>query len=207
MAKKSKTKEKEHIELMWLEGVRLDTEDSGWAQKYSYVASSSTKRYYNCLYLLCRLSPCARNLMDYLSEEMSDDNMVSTDSFMRNGFNAFVVRITNKKVHYEDITIKKAIKELKDKQLIISVGIGRAKVNPMYFFKGSDAKRIENIKLVIKIGSKMPDNAFVWKSQDAILDSKLIAHKNSAKKNGSVISNEELEKMIESGIVEKQINL
>lgn len=207
MAKKDNTKEKEHIELMWLEGVRLDTEDSGWAQKYSYVASSSTKRYYNCLYLLCRLSPCARNLMDYLSEEMTEDNMISTDKFMRDSFDAFISRITNKRVSYKDISIKKAVRELKDKHLLITVGIGRAKVNPMYFFKGSDSKRIENIKLIIKIGSKMPDNAFKWHSQESILDSKLITHKKSANKIGSVINKDELEEMIKSGIVEKQINL
>jgi hypothetical protein len=175
-------KENKHIELHWQEGFKLDADEDGfrqkdWKKKYQYVAGSSTKRYYNCLYLLCKLSPCARNLMDYLSEVMDADNMISTTENDRSRFRVFIDKVTNGTVTYSDSAIKKAQQELKAKNLIISSGVSRAKVNPLYFFTGSDAKRLSMIKLTIKIGTELDDANFHWVSEELILDSKLKKHK------------------------------
>lgn len=209
MAKRQeKTKEKQHVELMWKEGIRVGTGDEEWYQKYSYIANSSTKRYYNCLYLLCKLSPCARTLMDYYSEDMNDDNMVDTHKGARDGFNEFMLKITKGKVGYSDIAIKKAISELKVKNLIAQISIGRAKVNPLYFFKGSDAKRIENIKLIIKIGSGLKEGEFVWHGKDVLDDSKLPKHRRIAQSHDGVILNGDVvDELMKKGFVEKEIKL
>lgn len=175
-------KENKHVELHWLEGYKLDEPDAfgkqrGWSKKYEFISQSSTKRYYNCLYLLCKLSPCARNYMDYLCEVMDKDNMVSTGRTDKERFSAFISKITNGEVTYGDPAIKKAIGELKDKNLIKQSGIGRAKVNPLYFSNGSDAKRLESIKLTIKIGSGVSDDNFKWISEEVIPDGKIAKHR------------------------------
>lgn len=177
-----KEKENKHVELRWMEGYKLDDpeiERNGWNKKYSFISQSSTKRYYNCLYLLCKLSPCARTYMDYLCEVMDKDNMVSTGKTDKEKFSAFISRITKGEVTYGDPAIKKAIGELKDKNLIKQVGIGRAKVNPIYFFNGSDAKRLETIKLTIKIGSGVDDKNFKWNTNETIPSGSLNKHRHS----------------------------
>jgi hypothetical protein len=45
-------------------------------EAYKSIVRSHTKRYHNCLYLLAGLNTCARNLMDFLTEQMRADNIV-----------------------------------------------------------------------------------------------------------------------------------
>ena len=188
-------KENKHVELHWLEGYKLDVDEDGfkqksWNKKYEYVAQSSTKRYYNCLYLLCRLSPCARNLVDYMSEVMDKDNMVNTSAPDRKMFIEFMAKITRDAVTYSDSAIKKALQELKAKNLIIPKYVGRALVNPLYFFSESDAKRMNMIKLTIKIGTELADADFKWQSEDVVPDSKLAKHRAIAKEH--MLTNKEI---------------
>lgn len=176
------SKENKYVELHWLEGYQLDEPDengvrSSHKKKFGYVAQSSTKRYYNCLYLLCKLSPCARNYMDYLCEVMDKDNMVSTGKTDKEAFIKFISKITKGDITYGDPAIKKAIGELKSKKLIKQTGIGRAKVNPLYFTNGTDSKRLEHIKLTIKVGSGKSDKDFKWVSEEVIPQSKLAKHR------------------------------
>ena len=187
-------KDHKTVELHWIEGYKLDVDSDGiieksWNKKYTYVRQSSTKRYYNCLYLLCRISPCGRTLMDFLSENMTDDNMVNTKQADTIRFITFISKITNGEVTFKEVTVKKAYKELRDKNLLIPIQKSRYKVNPLYFFNGSDAKRLETIKLTIKLGTGLSENDFKWVSDDVILDSRLKRHKAVAGK-GIVLERE-----------------
>ena len=110
------------------------------------VELSHTKRFHNCLYLLAGLSPCARNLMDWLGEEMNDKNIVYHTEDSRKAFNDFIAMITNDKVRYADQTIKQAWGELSASGLLIKQGSRSAfLVHPKYFFNGEQNKRIERI--------------------------------------------------------------
>lgn len=185
-------KENKHVEMHWIDGYKLDVDDEdfqeiNWKHKYTYVSQSSTKRYYNCLYLLCRLSPCARTYMDYLSEVMDGDNMISTTSSDRQRFIEFISKITKGAVGYSDIAVKKAVRELTDKRLILKRSLSRYKVNPLYFFNGSDAKRIETLKLIIQIGSEKVD-AYKYIQSTEIDDSKLERHRKAAIKDGEEVN-------------------
>lgn len=151
-------KKLQKIGITWIEGIRLDAEEDGfiqksWETKYQNVVVSSVKRYYNCLYLLAKLSPCARNLMDYLSETMDKDNLVRSSEHDRLAFIGFMSEITSEEINYGHQVVKNAYTELADKNLLLRKHKGLYKVNELYFFKGSDAKRIKSIRLQIEIGS------------------------------------------------------
>lgn len=146
------------VQISWLEGIKLDADSEGyqevtWDSKYKNVAVSSVKRYYNCLYLLSKLSPCARNLMDYLTEEMDDSCLIRSSKHDRERFMKFISDITGGEITYGHQSVKNAYTELADKNLLIHKQKGLYKVNELYFFRESDGKRLKAIKLSIQIGS------------------------------------------------------
>lgn len=145
------------VQLTWLEGIKLDADSDGfqeitWNTKYKTIATSSVKRYYNCLYLLAKLSPCARNLMDYLTEKMDEGNLIRSSKHDRTSFMEFISSITNGEVTYGHQAVKNAYGELAEKNLLIHKQKGLYRVNELYFFNESDSKRLKAIKLSIQIG-------------------------------------------------------
>jgi len=121
------------------------------------VRMNYMKRYYNCLYLLAGLSPCARNLMDYLTEEMDEDNEVRSDVGVRAKFISFITKITYglktspTGIVYADPTVKSAFTELSSSGLIISRRKGVFEVNKKFFFLGKEEDRLNAIILEIKL--------------------------------------------------------
>lgn len=121
------------------------------------VRMSYMKRYYNCLYLLAGLSPCARNLMDYLTEEMDEDNEIRSDIGIRDKFRGFITKITYgletspDGISYTDQTVKSAFSELSSTGLIKSKRKGVFEVNKKFFFLGSEEERLNAIILEIKM--------------------------------------------------------
>jgi len=178
----------EYVELHWMEGYKLDVDvdgykKMGWDKKYSFIAQSSTKRYYNCLFLLCKLSPCGRNLIDYLTEIMDKENIASTVEAERIKFREFMSSLSNGVVDYSDSAVKKAFQELKVKRLITSVSMSVIRINPLYFFKGSNASRIKQIKVTIKANSSDDLIDFKWIGQEVIKNDRIIKHRAGAKKD------------------------
>jgi hypothetical protein len=119
-------------------------------QAYSSVVSNHTKRYHNCLYLLANLGTCARNLMDYLVEQMTPDNIVYSNKHTRDSFRELISQISETNIDYSDSSIKKAFNELSSKGLIRPLERGVFKVNPMYFIKNGDEDRLEMIKVELE---------------------------------------------------------
>ena len=123
------------------------------------IELSHTKRFHNSLYLLAGLSPCARNLMDWLGEEMNDKNIVYHTEDSRIAFNEFIGLITNGNVSYADQTIKQAWSELSSSGLIIKQSSRSAfLVHPKYFFNGEKNKRIERIVAKLIFDNNGEDN-------------------------------------------------
>lgn len=108
--------------------------------------TSHTKRYHNCLYLLAGITGCARNLIDYLAQVMDKNNMIYSNSTARK---SFINEMKRGSVEYKDDTVKKAFKELKDKNFLLPDAIGSYQVNPKYFMKNNDDKRAELIKVIL----------------------------------------------------------
>ena len=127
------------------------------------IVMDHTKRFHNCLYLLAGLTPCARNLMDWLTEEMSDTNIVYHTADSRKVFNEFIRTITNKQVSYADQSIKSAWGELSRAGLIIARPTRATfMVHPKFFWRGTDKDRILKIMAKITFDNKGVDNFFIF---------------------------------------------
>lgn len=122
--------------------------------KTKNIEMNYVRRYKNCVYLLCQLSTCARTLMDYISEHMNDENLIRHDNIMREEFVRFIEGITDGKVVYGHDAIKKAILQLKEKNLIISQARGVFMVNPEFFMKNDDTKRIDMIRMILEFSAR-----------------------------------------------------
>lgn len=137
------------------------------------VSITATKRYHSTLMLMFALPECARNLMDYLMEKMTDENIVHSNQFTRDSFNNNIyaawleyfkadcqkegsvnfkidpTKLAAKK-KYSDVTIRKAFGTLRGKGLILSQTRGVFMVNPEYFFKKSEASRLDKVKMYLE---------------------------------------------------------
>lgn len=118
---------------------------------YVVVQKSHINRYRNCLFVLMGISGCPRNLIDYLIEHMSDNNIVGNNSMTRGGFLA----ACNKAgvPEYSDSTIKDAFKQLVVVNFLIPLQKGFYAVNPQYFFSGAENDRNKMIKLTLEFSA------------------------------------------------------
>lgn len=118
---------------------------------YVTVTKSHIKRYRNCLITLMGISGCPRNLLDYLVDNMSENNIVGNNSMTRNGFMDSCIKagITV----YSDNTIKEGFKELSKLGLLLPLQRGFYAVNPQYFFSGEENDRVKMIKLTLEFAA------------------------------------------------------
>lgn len=135
---------------------KYEKEDGIWLpnKKTKNIEMNYVRRYKNSVYLLCQLSACARTLMDYISENMTDENHFRHDAVMRKEFIKFIEGITNGKISYGHDAIKKAVLSLKEKNLIMTQARGVFMVNPEYFMKNDDSKRIDMIRMILEFSAE-----------------------------------------------------
>lgn len=120
------------------------------------VVCNYVKRYSNNMFLLAKLSPCARLLLDFLSENMSQDNVVHTNAVGRNEFITFVSYVTHGEVKFSDSTVKNSISQLRSHKLLFSASRGTMVVNPEYFFKGNEEERMRLVKVMYEANLVVP---------------------------------------------------
>jgi len=150
--------------IEYISGWKWDEDGGGSPMKLPVlkqepVVMSHTKRYHNCLYLLSGLSRCAKTLMDYLSEEMNDSNIVYHTKESRKTFIDFVAEITQGKTVYADQSVKQAWAELSKSGLLIKRDTKATfKVHPKFFSKWHEKKRIDDIVAQISFNNKGVDN-------------------------------------------------
>ena len=118
--------------------------------RYKQIMMNFTKRYHNCLYQLAGLSSSARDLLDYLTERMDDNNIVYSSAITRKNFLEFIEGITDGKITYSDSTVKKAFASLVEKKILFPKGRGAFQVNPEYFWKQNEEKRMDQIQLELE---------------------------------------------------------
>lgn len=117
---------------------------------YKSVVCSHTKRYHNCLYLLAGIGSCTRDVMDFIAEEMDEDNVISTNSYFRSKFREKISALTNGSVKYCDSSVKKSLHILNSKGLIRGIRRGYSMVNPEYFWKNDDSGREKTISIELE---------------------------------------------------------
>lgn len=140
--------------------------------KTKEIKMTNTKRFHNCLYLILGLSKCQRLLMDWLSEEMDDDNMIISDEHMRSKFIKFIssINVEGKKLSYSDQTVANAFSDLANREdLLMRKAKGRYRINPEYYWRGNDEDRINAIMMQIQFDSENTNfkitrkaNEYVW---------------------------------------------
>lgn len=113
------------------------------------IETSFVRRYHNCLYLLLQLTKGERALMDFLTEEMDSDNIVYNNELVRTKFTELYNKV-NPENKFKQDSVRLWFQRLSNKNLIIPKVKGMYQVNPMYFFKGKDEERINNIKLMLE---------------------------------------------------------
>lgn len=124
--------------------------------KKKEIKMSNTKRFHNCLHILLGLNKCQRLLMDWLAEEMDDDNMIISDEHMRSKFIKFIesIQVEGEILSYKDQTVANAFHDLVSRNdVLIKFSKGRYRLNPEFYWRGSDKERIEAIMMNLQFNS------------------------------------------------------
>ena len=131
--------------------------------KYKDISQDFVRVYYSTFAVLAGLNPCSRDLMDYLLETMNDDNIVMSNEYSRNNFldelKQNTVQPDGSFVEYSDSNIKKAYQTLTERRCLFKIKRGVYKVNPEYYFKKSEIKRLESIKLLLEFECGVRDSS------------------------------------------------
>lgn len=142
-----------------------------WA--YKDITRSHTKRYHNCLYLLAGLNSCCRDLMDFMTEEMDSSNTISTNRYFIDRFISFIENTTSKdgeKVSYKESSVRKALTTLIQKGLARKVTRGCIRINPEYFWKNNDSKRLDFVKVELEFREKLDVKLKVWRKKNGVAE-------------------------------------
>ena len=116
--------------------------------------------YFGAFYLMTKLSKSDRLLLDYITEVMNEDNIVANNLVVRDGFNTLLRRISYP--IYSESTIHKCFSNLAKHHLIYPVKGKRGlyKVEPLYFFKGTQEDRIKMVREKVEELNKIPINKY-----------------------------------------------
>ena len=121
------------------------------------VESAFTKRYFNSLPLLMRLSRAERIFLDFVTEEMDDQNLITNSFQVRNKFNMLLTKIGQET--YSDCTIHRCFANLSKNHLLIKLkGRGLYQISPVFFFKGSEEQRAKVLRQLLESINKEPIN-------------------------------------------------
>lgn len=113
------------------------------------VEKNYTKKYHCALASLMILSGSARAVLDVAVEVMDKDNLVTNSASFKDDVNR-LVSIHGKP--FSDNTINKAFAELSREDFLIKgKKRGLYKVNPVYYFKGTEEERIKAIREVAEM--------------------------------------------------------
>lgn len=122
-----------------------------------YVEGNFTKRYQNSILLLMRLSRADRVFLDFITEEMDDQNFITNSAQLRDKFNALLQRAGQET--YTDGTLHRCFNALvKNYLLYKEEKRGLYQVSPIFFFKGSEEQRAKLIRERLERLNKEPIN-------------------------------------------------
>lgn len=118
-------------------------------EEVSNIVHGYIRRYNNCMHKIIQLSPSSIAYLFYLAEQADDECIISVSRREREQFITFISNMSNKKIEYKDVTIKKALQQLKDLNFLLPTkDRGYLYVNPLYFYNGRSAKRLNMIKYI-----------------------------------------------------------
>jgi hypothetical protein len=119
------------------------------------------KQYYSTLHTLAGLNACSRDLINYLITVMDNDNVVRNDSYLRMKFVNAIKESTRQldgvELTYADSNVRNAFAALTKRDCLIKLSKGVYKVNPEFYFRKDEVRRIEAIKLCLEFKSGVRD--------------------------------------------------
>ncbi len=123
------------------------------------IETSFVKRYFSSILLLMKLSRSERIFLDFITEEMDDNNLITNSQQIRDKFNALLLKIGQDQ--YSNSTIHKCFSGLADNHLLNKKkGRGLYQVSPLFFFKGSEEDRAKIIRSGLEELNRIPINKF-----------------------------------------------
>lgn len=106
-----------------------------------------------------KLSRSERIFLDFITEEMDDDNYITNSIQIRQRFNALLKKVGQDT--YSDSTIHKCFTGLAKHNLITKMkGRGLYQVSPIFFYKGSEEEREKLIRKNLELLNKEPINKY-----------------------------------------------
>lgn len=106
-----------------------------------------------------KLSRSERIFLDFITEEMDDDNYITNSIQIRQRFNALLKKVGQDT--YSDSTIHKCFSGLTKHNLITKMkGRGLYQVSPIFFYKGSEEDREKLIRKNLELLNKEPINKY-----------------------------------------------
>ena len=119
------------------------------------------RQYYSTLHALAGLNACSRDLINYLITVMDNDNVVRNDSYLRMKFVNTIKESTRQldgvELTYADSNVRSAFAALTKRECLIKLFKGVYKVNPEFYFRKDEVKRIEAIKLCLEFKNGVRD--------------------------------------------------
>lgn len=106
-----------------------------------------------------KLTRAERILLDFITEEMDENNLISNSFQIRGRFNALLIRIGQEP--YSASTIHKCFGGLYENYLLTKKkGRGLYQVSPLFFYKGSEEERVKLIRTNLEEINRIPINAY-----------------------------------------------
>lgn len=128
-----------------------DSEIPSLIPRYGHVSfsTSGVKRYHNVLLTLMSVNGIARDLMDWLTSKMDNDNKVYNTRSNRQNFIDFIKSAKAKTPTHS--SVNSAFAGLKNKGLLIDMGRSSFMVNPKYFINSANEEsRSRLIRMVLE---------------------------------------------------------
>lgn len=146
MAKESSNKIHRNT-IRYMTGVKVDKDNDKFPQyETTTVCTSHVKQYDDVLPITFNLSVRSRNLIEFITREMNSEGIIRNDVHTKTAFRKKTKLWTDGRLEYTDATINQSFSELKDANLLIPKGKGLFRVNPEYFYRNSDVRRLDSIK-------------------------------------------------------------
>jgi hypothetical protein len=106
-----------------------------------------------------KLSRSERIFLDFITEEMDDDNLITNSVQIRDKFNQLLLKIGQDQ--YSNSTIHKCFSGLAEHHLLNKKkGRGLYQVSPLFFYKGSEEDRAKIIRNDLEEINKIPINKY-----------------------------------------------
>lgn len=143
---------KKTVNITYVKGWKV-TEDNFKLPVHGHARVSTlfTKHYHNAIYLLAGLNASSRDLLEFLIQRMDKDNIVLSNTKVREDFIELIDTVTSSEVQYTHNTVKKAFQTLVRKELLLPREVrGSYMINPEYFFRKEEKERIQQIKIILE---------------------------------------------------------